>query len=80
MPLQDLWRLWRGLKCRTCRKLLSYICENGFEHHCAVNLTQVAAPVKEAFGKYMGWGRLSSSVEERQWGKRGGDWGVGWGY
>jgi L-fucose isomerase-like protein len=38
------------------QKLLAYICENGYEHHCAVNLTQVAGPVKEAFGKYMGWG------------------------
>lgn len=35
--------------------LLSYICENGFEHHTAVNLSQTAAAVNEALGKYLGW-------------------------
>ncbi len=35
--------------------LLAHICENGFEHHVAVNPTQVAAGVKEALGKYLGW-------------------------
>ena len=32
-----------------------HICENGFEHHVAVNPTLVAAGVKEALGKYLGW-------------------------
>ena len=35
--------------------LLRYICENGFEHHVAANLSQVAAPVYEAARKYLGW-------------------------
>jgi L-fucose isomerase-like protein len=35
--------------------LLRYICENGFEHHVAVNRSQSAAAVSEALGKYMGW-------------------------
>jgi L-fucose isomerase-like protein len=35
--------------------LLRYICENGFEHHVAINPTQVGAGVKEALGKYLGW-------------------------
>jgi len=35
--------------------LLKYICENGFEHHTAVNLSQVARPVDEALSKYMDW-------------------------
>jgi len=35
--------------------LLHHICENGFEHHVAINLSQVAAAVNEALGKYMGW-------------------------
>ncbi len=35
--------------------LLAYICANGFEHHVAVNQTKVAAPVVEAFTKYLGW-------------------------
>jgi L-fucose isomerase-like protein len=35
--------------------LLRHICENGFEHHVAVNLTQVASAVNEALSKYKGW-------------------------
>jgi L-fucose isomerase-like protein len=35
--------------------LLAYICENGFEHHTAVNLSRCARPVDEAFSKYLGW-------------------------
>jgi len=35
--------------------LLKHICENGFEHHVAVNRSQVAAAVSEALGKYLGW-------------------------
>ena len=35
--------------------LLHYICENGFEHHVAVNLSQTASAVDEALCKYMGW-------------------------
>jgi len=35
--------------------LLHHICENGFEHHVAINLSHVAAAVNEALGKYMGW-------------------------
>ncbi len=35
--------------------LLKHICENGYEHHVAVNRSQVAAAVTEALGKYMDW-------------------------
>jgi L-fucose isomerase-like protein len=35
--------------------LLQHICANGYEHHVAVNRSQVAAAVNEALGKYMGW-------------------------
>jgi L-fucose isomerase-like protein len=35
--------------------LLRYICENGFEHHVAVNPTRIASGVKEALAKYLGW-------------------------
>ncbi len=35
--------------------LLAYICANGFEHHVAVNQSRVAAPIVEAFNKYLGW-------------------------
>ena len=35
--------------------LLRYICENGYEHHVAINPTQCAGAVEEALGRYMGW-------------------------
>lgn len=35
--------------------LLAFICENGFEHHVAVNPARVAAALDEALSKYMGW-------------------------
>jgi L-fucose isomerase-like protein len=35
--------------------LLRYICENGFEHHVAANLSESAAAVYEATTKYLGW-------------------------
>jgi L-fucose isomerase-like protein len=37
------------------QKLLNYICARGFEHHVAINLSQTAAAVEEAFSKYLGW-------------------------
>jgi len=35
--------------------LLHYICENGFEHHIAINQSQIASILKEALGKYLEW-------------------------
>jgi L-fucose isomerase-like protein len=37
------------------QKLLRYICENGFEHHVAINLSTQADALEEAFTKYLGW-------------------------
>lgn len=37
------------------QKLLRYICERGFEHHVAANLSTVAAAVHEAATQYLGW-------------------------
>ena len=37
------------------QKLLRYICENGFEHHVAINPTRQANGVREALSKYLGW-------------------------
>ena len=37
------------------QKLLRYICETGFEHHVAANLSSVAAAVHEATTRYLGW-------------------------
>ena len=35
--------------------LLRHICQNGFEHHVAANLSRSAAPVYEAAVNYLGW-------------------------
>jgi len=35
--------------------LLRFICENGFEHHVAANMSSVAAIVHEATTNYLGW-------------------------
>ncbi|HAL61662.1 MAG TPA: fucose isomerase [Chloroflexi bacterium] len=35
--------------------LLHYVCENGFEHHVAINLSQTASALNEALGKYLDW-------------------------
>lgn len=37
------------------QKLLNFICENGFEHHVAINPAQIAPAINEAFTKYLGW-------------------------
>ena len=43
------------VKIPNLQDLLQFICENGFEHHTAVNLSQTAAAVDEALDKYLGW-------------------------
>jgi L-fucose isomerase-like protein len=35
--------------------LLRYICENGFEHHVAFNLSEVADAIAESMSNYLGW-------------------------
>ena len=37
------------------QRLLRYICENGFEHHVAANLSNSAAAVHEETSRYLGW-------------------------
>ncbi len=37
------------------QSLLYHICANGYEHHVAVNRSQVASAVREALGVYLGW-------------------------
>jgi hypothetical protein len=37
------------------QRLLRFICEHGFEHHVAANLSSVAAAVHEAATRYLGW-------------------------
>lgn len=35
--------------------LMHVVCQNGFEHHAAMNRSHSAAVVSEALGRYMGW-------------------------
>lgn len=37
------------------QSLLRYICKNGFEHHVAITMGNVASVLDEAFSTYMGW-------------------------
>jgi L-fucose isomerase-like protein len=41
--------------------LLRFICERGFEHHVAANLSSVAPAVQEATSRYLGWNVYSHS-------------------
>ena len=43
------------VKIPNLQKLLRYICENGFEHHVAANMSTVASAVQEATSRYLGW-------------------------
>jgi L-fucose isomerase-like protein len=43
------------VKISRMQELLRYICENGFEHHVAANLSWVAGAVHEAAKRYLGW-------------------------
>lgn len=43
------------VKVPRMQDLLHYICENGFEHHVALNLSSTSEAVHEAFSKYLGW-------------------------
>ena len=51
---KDLRR--RGRRAHSnLQKLLRYICERGFEHHVAANMSSVASAVREATSRYLGW-------------------------
>jgi len=43
------------VKIGNLQKLLAHICENGYEHHVAINPTQCAAMLNEGMTKYLGW-------------------------
>ena len=52
------WRLsvaTGSFASRVLQELLSFICENGFEHHVAVAQARVAAVLSEALVKYLDW-------------------------
>lgn len=43
------------MKIRNLQTLLNYVCQMGFEHHVAVNMSETADAIAEALGTYMGW-------------------------
>jgi len=49
------------VRIQNLQGLLRYICERGFEHHVAANLSSVAASVREAATRYLGWDIYSHS-------------------
>jgi len=51
----DTFGGWGVLQVNNFQKLLKYICENGYEHHVAINRATVAKVLKEALCKYLGW-------------------------
>ncbi len=42
-------------KVSNLQRLMNYLCENGFEHHVAMNRSRTARVLEEAFCKYLGW-------------------------
>lgn len=43
------------VKISGLQKLMNFICKNGFEHHVAMTMSEVADVLEEAFGNYLGW-------------------------
>ena len=43
------------VRIENLQNLLRYICERGFEHHVAANLSSVSGAVREATTRYLGW-------------------------
>ncbi|MGA7342838.1 MAG: L-fucose/L-arabinose isomerase family protein [Terracidiphilus sp.] len=43
------------VKVQSLPALMHMICQNGFEHHAAMNRSHTAAAVAEALGRYLGW-------------------------
>ncbi len=43
------------VKIPNLQRLLRFICENGFEHHVAANMSNVSSAVQEATDHYLGW-------------------------
>jgi L-fucose isomerase-like protein len=43
------------VKIDRMQELLKFICNNGFEHHVAFNLSEIASSVEEAMSNYLGW-------------------------
>ena len=51
----DIFGTRAVLELPRLQELLRYICKNGFEHHTAMNPSNVGAVLNEAFTNYLGW-------------------------
>jgi len=51
----DTFGGWGVVKIENLQNLLYVMCDNGFEHHAAMNLSWVADALVEAFEKYLGF-------------------------
>ena len=51
------------VEIQNLQRLLRFICERGFEHHVAANLSTVASAVYEATTRYLGWDMLYHGCE-----------------
>ena len=43
------------VRVRALPSLMHVVCQNGFEHHAAMNRSHTAGAVAEALGRYLGW-------------------------
>jgi L-fucose isomerase-like protein len=43
------------VRVRSLPALMHIICQNGFEHHAAMNRSHTAAPIADALSRYLGW-------------------------
>jgi L-fucose isomerase-like protein len=43
------------IRIERLQRLLAHLCNNGFEHHVAINEGRVASVLSESFGNYLGW-------------------------
>jgi L-fucose isomerase-like protein len=53
--LLDTFGQWAVVKVSKLQNLMNYICTNGFEHHVAITMGEVADVLEEALGNYLGW-------------------------
>ncbi|MFW6256973.1 MAG: L-fucose/L-arabinose isomerase family protein [Bacillota bacterium] len=51
----DINGSWGVVEVPGLQDLMKYICQEGFEHHVAINLSSVSAILEEAFSNYLGW-------------------------
>lgn len=51
----DTFGLRAVVQVRDLQSLMRHICKNGFEHHVAMTMGQVAGTLNEAFSTYFGW-------------------------